>query len=64
MELYQQILLKGEITADASPEQMELRLSGLVVKQQGLLKVYNPIYASVFNQTWIEKALLTCDQMD
>lgn len=58
LELYQQILLKGEITADASPEQMELRLSGLVVKQQGLLKVYNRIYASVFNQTWIEKALL------
>uniref|UniRef100_UPI0035CBE0BE AAA-like domain-containing protein n=1 Tax=uncultured Nostoc sp. TaxID=340711 RepID=UPI0035CBE0BE len=58
LELYQQILLKGEITADASPEQMELRLSGVVVKQQGLLKVYNRIYASVFNQTWIEKALL------
>ncbi len=33
--LYQQILQQGEITADDSSEQMELRLSGLVVKQNG-----------------------------
>ena len=33
---------------------MELRLTGLVVKQQGKLKVYNRIYASVFNQTWVD----------
>ena len=55
--LYQQILLKSEITADDTPEQMELRLSGLVVKQQGSLKVYNRIYASVFNQKWVDTAL-------
>ncbi|MGF1938967.1 MAG: CHASE2 domain-containing protein [Nostoc sp. ChiQUE02] len=57
LELYQQILQTGQITADSSPEQMELRLSGLVVKQQGLLKVYNRIYAAVFNQNWVDKAL-------
>jgi len=55
--LYQQILLHSEITADSSPEQMELRLSGLVVKQQGSLRVFNRIYASVFNQSWVDKAL-------
>jgi GAF domain-containing protein len=55
--LYQQILQQGEITADDSPEQMELRLSGLVVRQQGKLNVYNPIYASVFNENWVKKAL-------
>jgi len=55
--LYQQILLRSEITADDTPEQMELRLSGLVVKQQGSLKVYNRIYASVFNRNWVDKAL-------
>ncbi len=58
LKLYQQILQKGQITADNSHEQMELRLSGLVVKQQGLLKVYNRIYADVFNQNWLDKALL------
>ncbi len=55
--LYQQILQFGEITADESPEQMELQLSGLVVKQQGKLRVYNRIYNSVFNNTWVEKEL-------
>ncbi|MEH1971728.1 MAG: CHASE2 domain-containing protein [Nostoc sp.] len=57
LELYQQILQTGQITADSSPEQIELRLSGLVVKQQGLLKVYNRIYTTVFNQNWVDKAL-------
>ncbi len=55
--LYQQILQHGEVETDDSPEQIELRLSGLVVKQQGKLKVYNPIYKSVFDQSWVKKAL-------
>ncbi|MBD2164952.1 CHASE2 domain-containing protein [Calothrix membranacea FACHB-236] len=58
LKVYQQILKIGQITANNSPEQMELRLSGLVVKQQGFLKVYNRIYAAVFNQNWLDKALL------
>lgn len=40
LELYQQILGQGEIPADGTAEQIELRLSGLVVEQQGKLKVY------------------------
>ncbi|NES83772.1 MAG: hypothetical protein F6K10_21480, partial [Moorea sp. SIO2B7] len=55
--LYQQILQQGEISADGSPEQMELRLSGLVLKQHNKLKVYNRIYEKVFNFKWIEKEL-------
>lgn len=55
--LYQQILQTGEIPADNSYEQMQLQLSGLVVKQQGSLKVYNRIYESVFDSRWVEKAL-------
>jgi WD40 repeat protein/tetratricopeptide (TPR) repeat protein len=55
--LYQQILQKGEIPADNSYEQMQLQLSGLVVKQQGSLRVYNRIYESVFDSRWVEKAL-------
>ncbi|NEQ69974.1 MAG: hypothetical protein F6K21_31655 [Symploca sp. SIO2D2] len=55
--LYQQILQQGEIVGDDSLEQIELRISGLVVKQQNKFKVYNPIYKAVFNQNWVDKAL-------
>ncbi|MGA7953767.1 MAG: CHASE2 domain-containing protein [Gloeobacterales cyanobacterium] len=55
--LYQKILQQGEIPADGSPEQMELRLSGLVVQRQGKLKVYNRIYEMVFDQNWLERKL-------
>ncbi|HEY9743719.1 MAG TPA: AAA-like domain-containing protein [Coleofasciculaceae cyanobacterium] len=44
----------GGVKATNDPEQMELRLTGLVVKQQGKLRAYNRIYASVFNQSWID----------
>lgn len=54
--LYEKILQQGEIAADDSPEQTQLRLSGLVVRHHGKLKVYNPIYEAIFNQIWIEKA--------
>jgi WD40 repeat protein len=55
--LYQQILEQRFIEADDSPEQGELRLSGLVVKTEGKLQVYNPIYAGVFNPEWVNKQL-------
>ncbi len=57
--LYQEILqnnLTG-IVADRSPEQMELRLSGLVVKRDSKLIVANPIYATVFHQEMILEEL-------
>ncbi len=65
LKLYQQILSAlsqgeaGGVVANDSPEQMELRLSGLVVKSAGTLKVRNRIYESVFNQAWLNKALTT-----
>jgi WD40 repeat protein len=55
--LYQQILQQGEILADGSPEQMELSLSGLVVKQEGKLKVFNRIYEEIFTNGWLDKVL-------
>ncbi len=55
--LYQSILLQKEVNADDSDEQMKLRLSGLVVKHNGKLKVYNPIYDQVFNQKWLNQEL-------
>ncbi len=65
LTLYQQILQpldpkKTEapgVPADYSPEQIELQLSGLVVKFNGKLIVANLIYQSVFNQLWVEKEL-------
>ena len=47
----------GGLLADDTPEQMELRLSGLVVRQQGRLVVANRIYQEVFNHNWVEKEL-------
>lgn len=53
--LYQH--LQKEVAADDSPEQTELRLSGLVVRHEGKLRVYNRIYESIFNGNWVEKEL-------
>jgi WD40 repeat protein len=55
--LYQQILQQKGIAIDDSEEQVELRLSGLVVKDRGKLAVRNPIYQAVFNLTWVKKQL-------
>lgn len=57
LSLYQQILQHGFIASDDSPEQAELRLSGLVVKQNGYLKVYNAVYQAVFDEQWVQEAL-------
>ena len=56
--LYQRILQSGEVTADGSEEQIELRLSGLIREEQNCLRVANPIYAAVFDRGWIERGLL------
>jgi hypothetical protein len=56
--LYHKILQQGEIPADDTPEQTQLRLSGLVVSHAVKLKVYNPIYESIFNLNWVEKIFL------
>ncbi|WP_069073823.1 AAA-like domain-containing protein [Nostoc sp. KVJ20] len=55
--LYQKILRLEKIKSDDSSEQIELRLSGLVVKHNGFLRVYNRIYESVFNKNWVDKEL-------
>jgi WD40 repeat protein len=55
--LYQQIMQNGEIVGDDSSDQVDLRLTGLVVKRVDKLQVYNSIYAEVFNRDWLERAL-------
>ncbi|MEG4289558.1 AAA-like domain-containing protein [Microcoleus sp. C2C3] len=56
--LYQQILQNKEIIADDSDEHQELLLSGLIVKQDKKLKVYNRIYPLIFNLKWVDNQLL------
>lgn len=55
--LYQQILETNGVAIDASPEQTELLLSGLVEKHQDRLRVKNRIYQSVFNPAWVQAQL-------
>ena len=57
LKLYQQIWQVGEIPDTDSRELMELRLSGVVVRQDGKLSLYNRIYASVFDWNWVNKTL-------
>jgi WD40 repeat protein/DNA-binding response OmpR family regulator len=55
--LYQQVLQNKEVLADDSQEQVELLLSGLLVKRDGLIEVHNRIYQAVFNLDWVDKQL-------
>jgi PAS domain S-box-containing protein len=55
LELYRHIVHQGEVVAPNSPAERELRLSGLVVKTQGLLQVNNQIYAAIFDLRWLER---------
>ncbi len=55
--LYQKVY-KGKVITKSTPEQIELRLSGLVKDHEGKLEVYNPIYGQIFNPQWIDKTLL------
>lgn len=53
LKLYQQILAQDQVLAIDTPEETELLLSGLIIKQQGYLKIQNCIYKFVFNNSWI-----------
>ncbi|NET56867.1 MAG: protein kinase [Symploca sp. SIO2E6] len=59
LEFYQQFLQQPEVAADDSPQQQQLLQLGLLVHQQGYLRVHNPIYQSVFNLSWVEQALIS-----
>jgi WD40 repeat protein len=57
LSLYQQILISKYIRADDSYEQLQLRLTGLVVRREAVLQVYNPIYEMVFDRQWVAREL-------
>ena len=55
--IYQKVLARETVKADDSREHIELFLSGLIIKQDGYLKIKNLIYQKVFNLEWVEKQL-------
>ena len=57
LRLYREILQQGTVVADDSNQQKELLLSGLVKQEKGRLKIYNPIYQSVFNLKWCDRLI-------
>jgi hypothetical protein len=54
LDLYKKILENQSLNADNSQEEIELKLSGLVLQQENILKPYNPIYTSIFDINWVE----------
>ncbi len=55
--LYMQILQRGAVSANSSPEQEALLRSGLVTLHNGALAVTNAVYANVFSLRWVERQL-------
>lgn len=55
LELYREVLRMKSVPVDDSSEQAELKLSGLLIRENRQLRVANQIYAAVFNQRWVEK---------
>ncbi|MEL6813702.1 MAG: hypothetical protein AAFP03_02680 [Cyanobacteria bacterium J06598_3] len=55
--LYIQILQRGAIAENHTPEQTALLESGLVTLEGGQLQVANAIYAVVFDMDWVEAQL-------
>ncbi len=55
--IYQEILRRGEIEAEDAPEQLALRLSGLVVLREGVLRGYNRIYQTRFDAEWVRREM-------
>ena len=62
LELYREILQKGEVKANKTEEVKELLLSGLVQYSQGELKVNNRIYLTVFDEHWVTATLAKIQQ--
>jgi hypothetical protein len=55
LDLYRQILHQEAVLVTDSPEERELLLSGLVIKQGGAFKVTNRIYQTIFDSSWVEQ---------
>ncbi|MGC9528332.1 MAG: AAA-like domain-containing protein [Limnospira sp.] len=57
LKIYQKILRGEPVKSDESREQLELQLSGLVIKNGCELRIKNRIYKAVFSLEWVQKQL-------
>jgi PAS domain S-box-containing protein len=57
LNLYRQVQQGETVLATDHPDQTELVLSGLVIKQEGGLRVRNRLYQLIFDQAWMDRAL-------
>ncbi|MUG91363.1 hypothetical protein F7734_02205 [Scytonema sp. UIC 10036] len=55
--IYQQLLQGKAVSLDDSRDQIELLLTGLVVRQENKVAIKNPLYQQVFNQEWVNQQL-------
>jgi AAA-like domain len=55
LALYGEVLQWRQVSIDSTREQIELRLSGLVIEIDRRLQVTNRIYAAIFTQRWLEE---------
>jgi PAS domain S-box-containing protein len=55
--LYQRLLQGEPVDTDDSREQVDLLLSGLVVRRGNQLAIKNRIYRQVFNHAWVQRQL-------
>lgn len=57
LRVYQHLLQRETILASNSAEQQELLRLGLAVKEQGFLKIHNPLYKLIFDRPWLDAVL-------
>lgn len=57
LQVYRRLLQGERIPASNQLVQLELRLTGLVIKQAGYLAVCNPICQEIFDLTWVDQQL-------
>jgi WD40 repeat protein len=55
--LYQQVLNQTANAIVDRTEVQELRLAGMAIEVGNELKIANPIYAAIFDRTWVDKQL-------
>ncbi|MEM9219157.1 MAG: AAA-like domain-containing protein [Cyanobacteria bacterium P01_F01_bin.150] len=56
---YEKILNNRSVNTNHGPDDIDLKLSGLVTIQQHRLMVANPIYRAIFNEQWVNEQLAT-----
>jgi len=57
LSLYRDMLGGGSAPLDDTPEQLELRLTGLATERDGRLQVFNRIYSTIFDEAWATSQL-------